>query len=71
MEEGNFPLNQSIISGTKEVCMVPPAPADPQIEHSDESSADLLGGVQATSRVLRTFGFHVLAVLLGIALAFM
>jgi hypothetical protein len=51
--------------------MVPPAPANPQNEHSNESPADLLGGVKATSRFLRTFGFHVLAVLLGIALAFM
>jgi len=51
--------------------MVPPAPANPQTEHSNESSVDLLGGAKITSRVLRTFGFHVLVVLLGIALAFM
>jgi hypothetical protein len=51
--------------------LVPPAPTNPQIENSNESSAELLGGVKATSRFLRTFGFHVLAVLLGIALAFM
>ena len=51
--------------------MVPPAPVDPQIEHSNESSVVLPGGGQITSRFLRTFGFHVLVVLLGIALAFM
>ncbi len=51
--------------------MVPPAPTNPQSEHSDESRADLVGGIKATSQSLRTFGFHVLAVLLGIALAFM
>jgi hypothetical protein len=51
--------------------MVPPAPVDPQIEHSNESSVDLPGGGKITSRFLRTFGFHVLVVLLGIALAFM
>jgi hypothetical protein len=55
----------------KRFCLVPPAPANPQSEHSEESPADLLGGVKATSSFLRTFGFHVLAVLLGIALAFM
>jgi hypothetical protein len=51
--------------------MVPPVSVDPQIEHSNESSVDLLGGRKITSRFLRTFGFHVLVVLLGIALAFM
>jgi hypothetical protein len=51
--------------------MVPPVPVDPQIEYSNESSVDLLGGRKITSRFLRTFGFHVLVVLLGIALAFM
>jgi hypothetical protein len=51
--------------------LVPPAPTNPQIEHSNESSADLVGCAKSTSRFLRTFGFHVLAVLLGIALAFM
>ena len=45
--------------------MVPPAPTNPQIEHSNRSSADLLGGAKTTSRFLRTFGFHVLAVLVG------
>ena len=55
----------------KRFCLVPPVPANPQIEHSKESPADLLGGVKATSRFLRTFGFQLLAVLLGIALAFM
>ncbi len=51
--------------------MVSPTPANPQIEHSNESSVQLLGGAQITSRFLRTFGFHVLVLLLGIALAFM
>jgi hypothetical protein len=51
--------------------LAPPAPANPQIEHSKESSVHLPGGVQITSRFLRNFGFHVLVVLLGIALAFM
>ena len=52
--------------------MVAPAPVNPQVEQRrDGSSAVLSGGAQATSRFLRTFGFHVLAVLLGIALAFM
>jgi hypothetical protein len=51
--------------------LTPPTPSNPQIEHGNESSADLAGGVKATSSFLRTFGFHVLAVLLGIALAFM
>jgi hypothetical protein len=51
--------------------MVSPAPDNPQIEHPNESSVDLLGGGKITSRFLRTYGFHVLVVLLGIALAFM
>jgi hypothetical protein len=51
--------------------MVPPAPANSRIEHSNESSVALLGGSKITSGFLRTFGFHVLVVLLGIALAFM
>jgi hypothetical protein len=51
--------------------MVPPAAANPQIENPNGSSADLPIGTPATSRFLRTFGFHVLVVLLGIALAFM
>ncbi len=51
--------------------LVPPAPTNPQIEHSNESSADQVGCAKSTSRFLRIFGFHVLAVLLGIALAFM
>jgi hypothetical protein len=52
--------------------MVAPAPVNPQIEqHPDGSSAVVAGGARITSRFLRTFGFHVLAVLLGIALAFM
>jgi hypothetical protein len=51
--------------------MVPPAPANPQIENPNGSSADLPDGAQATSHFLRTFSFHVLVVLLGIALAFM
>jgi hypothetical protein len=55
----------------KRFVLTPPAPTSPQIDHGNESSADLVGGVKATSSFLRTFGFHVLAVLLGIALAFM
>jgi hypothetical protein len=52
--------------------MVSPAPVNPQIEQRPNgSSAVLIGGARTTSRFLRTFGFHVLAVLLGIALAFM
>jgi hypothetical protein len=52
--------------------MVPPVPANPQIEqHLNGSSEVLPGGRQTPSGFLRTFGFHVLAVLLGIALAFM
>ncbi len=52
--------------------MVAPAPVNPQVEqHSNGSSAVLFGSARTTSRFLRTFGFHVLAVLLGIALAFM
>jgi len=52
--------------------MVAPAPVNPQIEpRADGSSAVAPGGAQTTGGFLRTFGFHVLAVLLGIALAFM
>ena len=52
--------------------MVPPAPVNPQVEQRPNgSAADLRGGAKTTSRFLRTFGFHLLAVLLGIALAFM
>jgi hypothetical protein len=52
--------------------MVSPAPVNPENAHRlAESAAALLSGAQNTSRFLRTFGFHVLAVLLGIALAFM
>ena len=52
--------------------MVPPVPANPQIEqHLNGSSAVVPGGAQTTSRFLRTFGFQLLAVLLGTALAFM
>ena len=52
--------------------MVAPAPVNPQIEQrADGSSAVVPGGAQTTSRFLRTFGFQLLAVLLGIALAFM
>jgi hypothetical protein len=55
----------------KRFCLVPPTPTNPQIERSNEPSADLVDCAKSTSRFLRTFGFHVLAVLLGIALAFM
>jgi hypothetical protein len=52
--------------------MVPPAPVNPQVEQrSNGSSAVLLLGAQTTGRFVRAFGFQVLAVLLGIALAFM
>ncbi len=51
--------------------MVPPAPVNPQVERPNGSSAVLLVGAQTTSRFVRAFGFQVLAVLLGIALAFM
>ena len=52
--------------------MVPPAPVNPQIEQpADGSSAVLRGRAKTTASFLRTFGFQVLAVLLGIALAFM
>jgi hypothetical protein len=52
--------------------MVPPAPVNPQIEQQAKKSlAELLSGARATGSFLRTFGFHVLVVLLGIALAFM
>jgi hypothetical protein len=52
--------------------MIPPAPVKPHVEPRPKgSSAVLLLGAQTTSRVVRTFGFQVLAVLLGIALAFM
>jgi hypothetical protein len=56
--------------------MVSPTTANPpgqvQIEvisHSAEVRPS--GGESATSRFLDTFGFHLLVVLLGIALAFM
>jgi hypothetical protein len=52
--------------------MVPPAPVNPESAQRPEGSATvLLDGARTTSDFLRTFGFHVLAVLLGIALAFM
>jgi hypothetical protein len=43
--------------------MVSPAPVNPPMP--------IPRGARTASRFLRTFGFHVLAVLLGIALAFM
>ena len=50
--------------------MVPLAPSNPQVEQfPNESSVDLPGGAQTSGRILPTF--HVLVVLLGIALAFM
>jgi hypothetical protein len=52
--------------------MVAPGPDNPQIEQRPNGSpADVLGSARATSSFLLTFGFHVLAALLGIALAFM
>jgi hypothetical protein len=55
--------------------MVAPAPVNPPAEiiaqPANGLAAGLSGGAKTTSRFLRTFGFHVLAVLLGIALAFM
>jgi hypothetical protein len=52
--------------------MVAPAPVNPQIEkRTDGSSAVVSGGAQTTSRFLRSYGFHVLAILLCIALAFL
>ena len=52
--------------------MATPAPVNPQIEQrADGSSAVVRGRAQITASFLRTFGFHVIAVLLGIALAFM
>jgi hypothetical protein len=52
-----------------------PAPVSPPAQAqigaaSPETEEGLLGGT-TTPRFLRTYGFHVLAVLLGIALAFM
>jgi hypothetical protein len=52
--------------------MVPPAPVNPDnAQLPDGSATALADGTGTTSRFLRAFGFHVLAVLLGIALAFM
>ena len=53
--------------------MVAPAPVIRKSSSvlTDDASAVLIGGAKTTKRFLRTFGFHVLAVLLGIALAFM
>ena len=52
--------------------MVTPAPVNPQLEQrADGSSAVVCGGAKTTTSFLRTFGFQVLAVLLGLALAFM
>jgi hypothetical protein len=52
--------------------MVAPAPVNPQLEqHPDGSSAVVPSGARTPRRFLRTFGFQLLAVLLGIALAFM
>lgn len=52
--------------------MVPPAPVNPEnAQRLAASAAALLTGAQSTSRFLRTFGFEVIAVLLGIALALM
>jgi hypothetical protein len=52
--------------------MVAPAPVNPHIEQpADGSSAVLRVRAKTTASFLRTFGFQVLALLLGIALAFM
>jgi hypothetical protein len=56
--------------------MVPPAlvdaPDEMQISQlPNELETGLPNGAATSQRFLRTFGFHVLAVLLGIALAFM
>jgi hypothetical protein len=52
--------------------MVAPAPVNPEVEQRSKGPTEVsFGSAQDTSRFLRTFGFHVLAVLLGIALAFM
>jgi hypothetical protein len=56
--------------------MVAPAPVNPpgqmQIaQPPNGSAAGLSDGLKTTRHFLRAFGFHVLAVLLGIALAFM
>ena len=56
--------------------MVPPAPVNAhdemQIAHlPHELETGLSPGAGTTQRYLRAVGFHVLAVLLGIALAFM
>ena len=55
--------------------MESPAPVSPPAQTQTgpmrpEMEDGLLGG-STTPRFLRTYGFHVLAVLLGIALAFM
>jgi hypothetical protein len=55
--------------------MVSPAPVNPpgqhQIADPREMEVRSPGSTSATSRFLDTFGFHLLIVLLGIALAFM
>jgi hypothetical protein len=59
--------------------MVSPANANPpgqiqleaQIEEIARTEVRPSGGESATSRFLDTFGFHLLVVLLGIAMAFM
>jgi hypothetical protein len=52
--------------------MAAPAPVNPQIEQrADGSSAVVRGRAKTTATFLRTFGFQLLAVLLGIALAFL
>ena len=52
--------------------MVPPGLVNAQLkQRPNGSAAVLISGAQTTSRFLRAFGFQVLAVLLGIALAFM
>ena len=56
--------------------MVSPAPVDPPgPTHTDEPPPGIEAGTPAgkssTQRFLDTFGFHLLVLLLGIALAFM
>ena len=56
--------------------MVSPANANPPQPDSNrrdrsQNRGAAIGGETATSRFLDTFGFHLLIVLLGIAMAFM